>query len=860
MNAVEIQKRNKLLVIILWVLLIFDLVINFFYHDYSFLNLVEFAGLISLMLFSFIVTKKILSPIESMYAINFIVIGILFLVNYYSVHFVNLVCLFLAPLLSLMYRNWKLTFSSSIVSAAVILYFLMKHGESYFIGWQSYDFVFFLLLFIGFSSISMIDAFLSERTNVQLNQELDEIKRLHKKLTYSEVRYRSMLKQSTEGIFAFDPDKMVIVETSQRFCKMLGYTEQELINKPIFEIIQHDQSEIVENVQEASHKEKFFVGIRKYKRKDGVILAVEVRSTAIETENNERVVLVNVRDVTEQLKSEYELKMTKNVVDSISDGAMVTNLQGDIVYINPGFKKITGYSNKEAIGNNVRILKSYKHDSKFYQQFWERLLHDGEWEGEFINKRKNGEYYVQDTRVNTIYDEKKNPMFYSAIIRDITEEKEIRRKLEENEQKYQSLFENHQGIIMDMNHQIIDINSHPEDLIGYTKQELLKHSIIPLINRDKLDATLQFFEQVKQGKALSFETQLIHKNGQIIEININAVPLTIEGEIVGIIGIVQDITKQKHAERELKLSEHRYRSLIKLYPEVVFVHGREKIEYLNDKAVEFIGANHKSEIMGRSVIEFLHPDDQMRVAKGLKKKFENNDSRTEISEFRFVKLDGSVIIGEVSATMIEFNGKPALLGVIRDVTKKKEAEIKLKEANEILKELSKLDGLTGIPNRRFYDEMLQYHWNRATEKKQPLSLIMLDIDQFKIYNDTYGHIQGDQCLKEVANALRSCLTDSNHFVARYGGEEFSIILPNIDIVEAKHIGELLREHIELLQIPHKNSTVQPHVTISLGVASMIPTDDLKASDLIKQADYALYQAKNNGRNRVENYLSESKTY
>lgn len=172
------------------------------------------------------------------------------------------------------------------------------------------------------------------------------------------------------------------------------------------------------------------------------------------------------------------------------------------------------------------------------------------------------------------------------------------------------------------------------------------------------------------------------------------------------------------------------------------------------------------------------------------------------------------------------------------------------EANEILTEMSSLDGLTRIPNRRFYDETLGKEWKRAIREKKNLSLIMLDIDQFKVFNDTYGHLLGDDCLQKVAQALKSTVKRSGDFVARYGGEEFSVILPNTDEDGALRVAENLRSTIESLEIPNINSKVKPYVTISVGVATIIPTEEIEFCELINLADKALYSAKENGRNQV----------
>lgn len=174
----------------------------------------------------------------------------------------------------------------------------------------------------------------------------------------------------------------------------------------------------------------------------------------------------------------------------------------------------------------------------------------------------------------------------------------------------------------------------------------------------------------------------------------------------------------------------------------------------------------------------------------------------------------------------------------------------LAEANKILEKLSSLDGLTGVPNRRRFDEVLKQEWQRAVRHSTALSLVMLDIDFFKLYNDTYGHQGGDECLKRVAKALEGAARRETDIVARYGGEEFAAILPETGSKGAFDVAEALRAIVEKQGIPHESSKVSDHVTISVGVATWLPEKGSNPEQLLAAADQALYKSKENGRNRV----------
>jgi diguanylate cyclase (GGDEF)-like protein/PAS domain S-box-containing protein len=189
----------------------------------------------------------------------------------------------------------------------------------------------------------------------------------------------------------------------------------------------------------------------------------------------------------------------------------------------------------------------------------------------------------------------------------------------------------------------------------------------------------------------------------------------------------------------------------------------------------------------------------------------------------------------------------------------KQAELyqQLQAANEKLERLATLDELTQLANRRRFDQYLETEWSRQLEEQTSLSLILCDIDSFKSYNDTYGHPGGDECLRRVAGAIDDAVDRPTDLVARYGGEEFAIILPNTKITEAVQIAEHIQVKIAALQLPHAGSLVSKYITVSLGIASMVPASESEAEILIAAADLALYKAKDLGRDRIQVYQPET---
>lgn len=208
------------------------------------------------------------------------------------------------------------------------------------------------------------------------------------------------------------------------------------------------------------------------------------------------------------------------------------------------------------------------------------------------------------------------------------------------------------------------------------------------------------------------------------------------------------------------------------------------------------------------------------------------------------KKDGTLVDVALTMSPVKHNDEITGLSVIaRDITERKKAE-------QLLLHLSTIDDLTGLANRRAFDSFLDEEWRRALRAGYMISLMMIDVDFFKRYNDTYGHLKGDACLKLVAEVLEGVARRPGDKVARFGGEEFVAILPMSDREHAISAAEKIRAEIELLKILHVKSKVNNYVTVSIGVVTETPRQDESPSDLIRRADEALYKAKNMGRNRV----------
>ncbi len=347
---------------------------------------------------------------------------------------------------------------------------------------------------------------------------------------------------------------------------------------------------------------------------------------------------------------------------------------------------------------------------------------------------------------------------------------------------------------------------------------------------------------------------------QHIKFSNSVFPVMLVYEVAIILGgtfiafFIHFLNKNDKLKIALKESEERYRTLIETSPDGIFVQIDGEIKLANQKAANLLGAKSPSELIGIYVFDLIEPsglNDSFRRNK----QFINSDLIQDRKESRYIRLDGLKIDLSLSGSKVLYEGQLATMVVFRDISEQKESERKLQQANHLLHKLSITDSLTGLANRRYFDEVIQIKWNEARTNQTPITIMMIDIDSFKTFNDTYGHLEGDKCLQTVANAISINLLRDNDFSARYGGEEFVGILSETSEVEAVNIAEKIRDVIVDLKIPNEKSLISPYVSVSIGLVNLVPNDSIDIVNGINFADKALYLAKMNGRNQVNIYSS-----
>ncbi len=383
----------------------------------------------------------------------------------------------------------------------------------------------------------------------------------------------------------------------------------------------------------------------------------------------------------------------------------------------------------------------------------------------------------------------------------------------------------------------------PDEMLRLSSQDMIHPADIAYVTDPRLFGETPFV----------FAYRMLHKEGHYLWVEGAARGLpTRPGEPRECIIVVRDIGQRVEAEQRLKESQARYRLLEEQGTDMIFQLDHDLTRrYVSPACQEILGYSPE-ELIGTKPVNMAHPDDAERVAKVFRSLLDGEVERTEVIN-RIRHRDGRWIW--VEAQLRASPGDPAgapsgITGSLRNITVRKAAEEQIEEANRRLAALARIDGLTGLANRRTFDEMLAREHSHAISDRSPLGLVLIDVDHFKRFNDRYGHIAGDECLRQVSRAIEKVLYHPSDVAARYGGEEFVVLLPGTDEAGAVKVAERLRQAILALNIEHADSSIGI-VSISVGVASMSSYDPGRAVDtIVHEADRALYVAKNNGRNKV----------
>jgi diguanylate cyclase (GGDEF)-like protein/PAS domain S-box-containing protein len=436
-------------------------------------------------------------------------------------------------------------------------------------------------------------------------------------------------------------------------------------------------------------------------------------------------------------------------------------------------------------------------------------------------------------------------------IEDITERKQTEDALRQSEEKYRTILENMQEgyFELDLAGNYTFVNDAGCRNIGYHREELIGMNNRQYQDETTAQKTYQLFRRLYRtgAQVKAVDVEIIRKNGTkgFNEVSVSFIRDS-EGKPIGFRGISRDITDRKRAEEALRASEENFRRSLDESPQGVRIISKEgETLYANRAILDIFGYDSIEELQTTPTVKRY--TEQSYAAFKVRRE-ERRLGKDNSPEYRIdiVRKDGEVRHLQVWRKRVLWNGKEHYQVIYCDITDRKLAEEALKNSESRYRALSIVDDLTQLYNSRHFYFQLKIELDRSNRYGQPLTLLLLDLDNFKAFNDAYGHVEGDQVLWRLGHVVKRCLRETD-FAYRYGGEEFTILLPMTTSVDGAVTAERIRAEIQ-----KENFSPAPgqdvHVTVSIGLAQYKPQEDIKA--FVHRVDQLMYQGKKNGKDRV----------
>ena len=558
--------------------------------------------------------------------------------------------------------------------------------------------------------------------------------------------------------------------------------------------------------------------------------------------------------VMEQALADSEARF-RTIIETIPGALFQLRVKGEhweIDYVSDRIQNIVGLS-PSVIMRNVQSLLDRIHplDRDLLNATISAAASDiGPWqfEGRIITPGGNIRWWSGDA---VPLEHPQEDVVFCGVILDITERKEAELALQQREGQNLAML----TAIPDLMFRI----SREGIWLGYVRPnkmvELLPETNIPVgqsISKYLPEAIaehrLRMTQQALTTGELLINEQQLSVNGQLRYEEVRVVPSGPDE----VLFMIRDISDRKRVELALQQSEMQHRAMLKAIPDLMFRLHRNGtyLAYLRSKTAQDLLSEDETPV-GHNIAEYAKTD---ALKQHIERQIEAMHQALDTGEMQvYEQVISRGQQQQHEELRIVPSGKDEVLVIVRDISDRKRIEAALRLANEQLEKLSMTDALTAIANRRSLDQYLQQEWQRAIRERQPLSFILFDLDHFKRFNDTYGHQKGDECLVDVAHAVQVIIHRSSDLVARYGGEEFAVVLVNTDLEGACQIAKRIQQTIQALKIPHESSKSSQYVTVSLGVSSIIPPTQSQPNLVIRQADEALYAAKQVGRNNYQSY-------
>ncbi len=680
-----------------------------------------------------------------------------------------------------------------------------------------------------------------------------EQKRNEDALRESERRYRQMFESNRAVKLLIDPDTGAIVDANMAACDYYGYTRAELQSMRMWDINVRGEDDVRAEMTRAAARDRAYFQFR-HMRANGEIRDVEVHSGPVDF-GGRRVLYSIVHDITERKRAEKALQQSEEKYRVIFDYAPVGIYQasrdGRIVTANAALARMLGYdTTEELLAKNLE--RDVYHDAHQRDELMRRFEPYGYANNvELQWRRKDGTPIWVQLNAHAIHSPS-GSLYFEGFVYDVTERRRAAESVAAANAQRKAVLDAATRVSIiatDADGTIRVFNAGAEQVLGYSAEEMIGQ-------RSLLDLHVPH-EIAKYGELLSLETNrliedfgvLVHraaledveerewtyvrKNGDQLTVVVSVTALRAEdGSITGFLHVGTDVTARKQAAEMLRKQSA---AMTASMDGIGILDDRLEFTYVNDSLAKLFGYSYPHELLGRSLCDLYEPHEQVRVITSVVPLVHQRGRwRGEATGLR---RDGTLFPQEISLTAL---GNDGMVCVVRDITERTYAE-------EQIKHLAYHDALTNLPNRLLFKDRLTVALSHANREGSRLAVLFLDLDRFKVINDSLGHNIGDQLLQAVAARVQACVRDSDT-VARLGGDEFTVLLPHLH--RSDDAAPVAQKIIDSIRYPFHIEGREFFSTTSIGI-SLYPEDGTDAETLIKNADTAMYQAKELGRDNYQ---------
>ena len=703
-------------------------------------------------------------------------------------------------------------------------------------------------------------------------RDITERKNAETLLRESEERYRLLASHMKDLLWLMDLDlNMVYISPSAE--KLIGYTIDELKENPLGKLLTEESVKkaidffSIEMPKGLAAPSDYILKRSlelEFRCKNGHTLWEENKFSFIRDENGKPAfLLVQSRDMTEQRRTEEILRESearhrqreeryRNILDNMEEAYYEVDLRGNLTFFNTTAVTNLGYTDEEMMGMNFRQYTDKEYEQKVFEAYSKVFLTRESIKGvDWVLISKTGEKRPIESSISLICDAQGNAMGFRGVIRDITERKKAEEALRQSEARYRNILDNMEEAYyeVDLHGNLTFFNITAVRNLGYKDDAMMGMNFRQYVDKKNADKVFEAYSKVfltgESVKALEWE--LISKESGTIPVE-SSVSLTRDEQRnpVGFRGIIRDITERKRTEEAIRQGEEKYRTILESIQEGYFeVDLAGRFTFCNDSMTQLTGCS-KEELMSMNYKQLTRKETSQEIYHAFNEAYKTGEP-SKTFDWQIVRRDGVELFIETSITLQkDSTGKPiGFKGMIRDVTERKRTE-------QQIKHMATHDALTGLPNRLMFNQLLNQAIRSAQRHQQQLAVFFIDLDRFKIINDSLGHDAGDVLLKEIARRFRHSLRAVD-VVGRLGGDEFVILIEQVG--ELSQVEFVAHNIISRAMEPMILLGEECRVTASIGI-SIYPKDGQDEESLMKNADIAMYFAKEAGKNNYQFYSKD----